>query len=193
MKVLHIITGLEDGGAEHTLYKICKYDTDNKHIIISLQGPGKYYSLLINLGIKVYCLNVKFNSFYKIIDLIKLVRFLKPDIVQTWLVHADFFGGIAARIAGFKKIIWNIRYSNFEIRKTKLTTILIVKILAIISILIPKLIVINSKKAKKIYEVKGYDKKKLRLIQNGYDLSILKINKNKNKIFREKNKIKKKQ
>ena len=63
MKVLHIITGLEDGGAEHTLYKICKYDTDNKHIIISLQGPGKYYSLLSNLGIKVYCLNVKFNSF----------------------------------------------------------------------------------------------------------------------------------
>ena len=26
MKILHIITGLGDGGAELTLYKICKYD-----------------------------------------------------------------------------------------------------------------------------------------------------------------------
>ena len=46
MKVLHIITGLGDGGAEHALFKICKYDVLNKHIVISLTGPGKYYSLL---------------------------------------------------------------------------------------------------------------------------------------------------
>ena len=36
MKIVHIITGLGDGGAEHTLYKICKYDKSNNHIIISL-------------------------------------------------------------------------------------------------------------------------------------------------------------
>ena len=48
MKILHIINGLEDGGAENTLYKICKYDITNKHIVISLKGTGKYYSLLKN-------------------------------------------------------------------------------------------------------------------------------------------------
>ena len=37
MKVLHIITGLGDGGAEHALFKICKYDVLNKHIVFSLQ------------------------------------------------------------------------------------------------------------------------------------------------------------
>ena len=36
MKVVHIITGLGDGGAEHTLFKVCKYDSLNKHIVISL-------------------------------------------------------------------------------------------------------------------------------------------------------------
>ena len=46
MKIVHIITGLGDGGAENTLYKICKYDYSNKHIVISLKGRGKYYSLL---------------------------------------------------------------------------------------------------------------------------------------------------
>ena len=51
MKLVHIITGLGDGGAELTLFKICKYDTINRHIVISLKGPGKYFSLLKKLGI----------------------------------------------------------------------------------------------------------------------------------------------
>ena len=121
MKVIHIITGLGDGGAEHTLFKICKYDNINKHIVISLKGPGKYFSLLNKLGIKVYCLNIKFFSIHKFFFLIKLLHSLKPDVVQTWLVHADFIGGIAARLVGIKNIIWNIRYSNFEVGKAKLT------------------------------------------------------------------------
>ena len=109
MKIVHIITSLGDGGAEHTLYKICKYD-NNKHVVISLKGEGKYYALLKKLGIKVYCLNMSFLSINKFFYLKNLLISLNPDVVQTWLVHADFIGGIAARFAGIKKIIWNIRY-----------------------------------------------------------------------------------
>ena len=177
MKLLHIITSLGDGGAELTLFKICKYDTINNHVVISLKDQGKYYSLLNKLGVKVFCLNMSFFSIYKFFFLINLIRSLKPDIVQTWLVHADFLGGIAARLAGVKNIIWNVRYSNIEISKSKLNTVLILKLLSILSYSIPQLIIIVSKKAKKIYKIKGYDKKKLKFIPNGYDLSILKINK----------------
>tara|TARA_B100000989_G_scaffold299063_1_gene292770 strand:+ start:15599 stop:16726 length:1128 start_codon:yes stop_codon:yes gene_type:complete len=191
MKVLHIITGLGDGGAEQTLFKICKYDIKNNHIVISLLGPGKYYSLLKNLGIKVYCLNVNYYSINKLFFLIKLIRLLKPQIIQTWLVHADLVGGIAAKISGFKNIIWNVRYSNFKIGKAKLLTILIVKLLAKLSFFIPKSIIVVSKKSKKIYENKGYDKKKLIFIPNGYDLSIFRPNYRKKIIFRKKIKIKK--
>lgn len=190
MKILHIITGLGDGGAEHTLFKICKYDFENEHIVISLKDDGKYFSLLKKLGIEVYSLNFKFYSINKFFSLIMLLRFLKPDIVQTWLVHADFLGSIAARLAGIKNIIWNIRYSNIEIGKAKLTTILIIKILSILSNSIPKSIVTVSKKAKKIYELAGYNKKLFKTIPNGYDLSILKINKYQKIKFRKKNKIK---
>ena len=45
MKVVHIITSLNDGGAEHTLFKLCKYDHANIHTVISLKGPGKYFKL----------------------------------------------------------------------------------------------------------------------------------------------------
>ena len=191
MKVVHIITGLGDGGAEHALFKICKYDISNKHFVISLKGPGKYFSLLNKLGIKVYCLNVNFFSIIKFISFIKLLRFLKPDIVQTWLVHADFIGGIAARLAGINNIFWNIRYSNIEIGKAKLTTVIIIKILSILSYFIPKFIITVSKKAKKIYEKIGYNGKIIKFIPNGYDLSILKINKHQKTNFKKKIKIKK--
>ena len=191
MKVVHIITSLGDGGAEHTLFKICKFDKSNQHIVISIKGPEKYFSLLKNLGIKVYCLNANFFSIHKFFFLIKLLRSLNPNIVQTWLVHADFFGGTAAYLAGIKNIIWNIRYSNFKIGKAKLTTILIIKLLSKLSHLIPRFIIVNSKRAKKMYEIEGYDKKKLRFISNGFDLSILKPNKLQKINFKKKHKVKK--
>ena len=46
MKILHIITSLGDGGAEHTLYKICQHDNANEHIVISLKEIDKYRELL---------------------------------------------------------------------------------------------------------------------------------------------------
>ena len=192
MKVVHIITGLGDGGAEHALFKICKYDIKNKHFVISLKDKGKYFSLLNKLGIKVYCLNVSYFSIHKFLYLIKLLRSLKPDIVQTWLVHADFIGSFAARFAGIKNILWNVRYSNIEIGKAKFTTILVIKILSILSYIIPKFILVVSKRAKKIYEIEGYNKKILKFIPNGYDLSILKINNTLKKTFKKKIRINKK-
>ena len=186
MKVVHIITGLGDGGAEHTLYKVCKYDINNNHFVISLTGPGKYYTLLKKLKIEVYCFNLNIFAIHKFFALIKLIHFLKPDVVQTWLVHADFIGGIAARLAGIKNILWNIRYSKIEMGKAKLSTIFIIKILAKLSFLIPKYIIIVSKRARDVYKKEGYNKNIFQYIPNGYDLSILTIDKIKKINFKKK-------
>ena len=58
MKVLHIITGLNNGGAETVLFRLCTNDLQNKHIVISLMDEGKYGPLLLKSGIAVYCLNM---------------------------------------------------------------------------------------------------------------------------------------
>ena len=189
MKIVHIINGLGDGGAEHTLFKICKYDHANSHVVISFKSDGKYFFLLKKIGVKVYLLNAKFFSISKFFFLIKLLKSLNPDIVQTWLVHADFIGSIASRLAGIKNIIWNVRYSRIEIGRAKITTIFIIKILAKLSHILPKSIVIVSKKAKKIYEIKGYDIKKMKYIPNGYDLSIIKLGKLPKANFKKKKNI----
>ena len=191
MKVVHIITSLGDGGAEHTLYKICKYDKINNHTVITLKYRGKYFSLLNKLGIKVYYLNLKYLSINKVFFLIKLLRFLKPDVVQTWLIHGDFIGGIAAKLAGIKNIVWNIRYSRINIKTSKILTFIISKILIVLSHFIPKKIIIVSRVAKKNYVNLGYQEKKMNLIPNGYDLSILKPNNIEKQIFRNKLKLNK--
>ena len=193
MRIVQIITCLNDGGAEGILFNICKNDNKNKHIVISLMNEGKYGPLLNNLGIKVYCLNMKPNIFsiFSIFRLVKILMLLKPDIVQTWLIHGDFIGGIAARLAGIKNVIWNVRYSKLEIVKTKISSILLIKLLSKLSFLIPKLIIVVSKSAKKNCENLSYSKKKLFLIPNGYDLSILNPSKTKRIFIRKKWKIKK--
>ena len=186
MKIIHIITSLGDGGAENILRKICKYDLNNEHIIISLKEPDKYSPLIKKMGIKVYHLNIKFFSILKFYNLIELLKFLKPDIVQTWLIHGDLLGGIAAKLSGIKNIIWNVRYSNLKFEKVNLINILLIKILAVLSFIIPRAIIVVSKSAKKNCEKLGYCKKKLILIVNGYELSIFKNNLNKRITFRKK-------
>jgi|TARA_B110000037_G_scaffold222835_1_gene299856 glycosyltransferase involved in cell wall biosynthesis len=176
MKIVHIITGLNNGGAEGVLYRICKNNFTNEHIVISLLNEGKYGPLLTKSNIKAYYLNIKFTIF-PIIAFIKLIRLLyseKPDIVQTWLPHADFLGGIAARLTGIKKIVWNIRYSSFKKEKSKFLTTWILKILAKLSWLIPSSIIVCAKRSIDIYAELGYCKEKMHYIPNGYDLSIFK-------------------
>ncbi|MDA7476488.1 glycosyltransferase [Candidatus Pelagibacter ubique] len=192
MKVLHVITGLGNGGAENTLFKVCKYDSKNKHIVISITSKGKYFHILKNMGIEVYCLNLKFYSIFKFFKLIKLIYYLKPEIIQTWLIIGDLLGGIAGRLAGFENIVWNIHFSNLKLDSTKLRNIFIIKILARLSYLIPKRTIVVSRDGLKNCKKLGYSEKKLIFIPNGYELSIFNFNKKQELFFRKKFKIKKK-
>ena len=191
MKIVHVITGLKNGGAENILYKICQHDQLNNHIVISITSGGKYFLLLKKIGIKVYCMNMKFYSILNFFYLIKLLYILKPDIVQTWLVHGDFIGSIAARIAGIKNIVWTILYSKLDTNLEKIRTIIIIKILAKLSYIIPKLIIVVSKDSQKNCQNLKYHKKKLHLVSSGFDLSLFKISKYQKLFFKKKIKIKK--
>jgi glycosyltransferase involved in cell wall biosynthesis len=172
VKIIHIITGLGLGGAEHTLYKLCKYDIDNKHIVISIMDEGMYGPLFKDLGIEVYCLNMPQGrvSILGLWRLFKLISNNKPVVVQTWMYHADLLGGIAARIAGIKAIIWGIRHSTLEPGKSKKTTIWIVKLLSRLSWWLPARIAVCAQRSMDIHEELGYNRAKMGFIPNGYDL-----------------------
>ena len=175
MKIFNIITGLNNGGAEAVLYRLCVHDTNYKHTVISLMDEGKYGQLLKEAGVVVHCLNmpagrVTLSGLYK---LFKLIRKFKPNVVQTWMYHADLIGGVIARLAGIKKIFWNIRHTTLEKGKSKRSTIFIAKLCAMLSKRVPKGIVCCAKKAVEVHASIGYDISKMTVIANGYDLSSL--------------------
>lgn len=81
---------------------------DNR--VCCIMGHGPMGEKLEAAGIPVYHLDLK-----NIFDLDVILRFKKivkefqPDILVTYLIHADLFGRILGRIFGIKKIICSVR------------------------------------------------------------------------------------
>ncbi|MDC3244823.1 glycosyltransferase [Gammaproteobacteria bacterium] len=191
MRVLHIISGLGDGGAEAILYRLCKFDKQNNHVVISLMGEQKYGPMLSEIGIDVYTLNnsSKKIKVFSIITLYKLINKLKPDVVQTWMYHADFIGGVIARLAGIKNIIWGVHHTTLIRGKSKPLTLLIAKINAFLSYFIPKKIIYCAEMSRKTQESIGFKKNVGVVIPNGYDVDDYKPNENLGLKFRNEMKI----
>lgn len=168
---MHIITSLNDGGAEAVLYRLCEHDVQSKKIVVCLSGVGKYSSLLEKLNIEVYSLNMSpiRPSVLALFKLVSILRSYKPNLIQTWMYHGNFFGSLGAIIAGSKNIVWGIHHTNLEPCKTKRATIWIAKVLAKLSWKLPSKIVLCAERAFEVHESLGFDGSKIRVIPNGYD------------------------
>ncbi len=171
--VLHIITGLNDGGAEAVLARLCLSSSGGEHVVISLMDEGKYGPLLKSAGIRVHCIGMNPGTLSPIgfWRLIRYIRTEAPYAVQTWMYHADLIGGVAAKLAGVKKIFWGIRHSTLDKGKAKKSTIAIARLCAFLSGSIPEKIVCCAHKALVVHKDIGYKANKLLVIPNGYDLS----------------------
>jgi glycosyltransferase involved in cell wall biosynthesis len=172
MKIVHIITGLNDGGAEAVLYRLCKYDTTNTHVVISMMDQGKYGPLLRECGVDMYCLGMPRRGLkLKGLNLLrKHLKKEKPDVIQTWMYHGDLVGGVIARILGYKSICWGIRHSTLEKGKSPQSTILVAKLCSLLSHVVPAKIICCSQRAAEVHQQLGYSKNKIVVIPNGYDL-----------------------
>lgn len=186
MKIMHIITGLNNGGAEGVLYRLVTNDKKNKHIIISMMDSGKYGPFLTEQGFEVHCLNMNSGkvSPKSILKLYKYIKDNRPDVVQTWMYHADLIGGLVAKSLGVRKVFWNLRHSNFDSNHTKSSTIKIAKLNAKMSKVLPNKIICCAEGAVEAHTDLGYEKDKIVVIGNGYDLNTFKIDNDARKIIR---------
>ncbi|EPG5024718.1 TPA: glycosyltransferase family 4 protein, partial [Acinetobacter baumannii] len=176
-KVIHIIIGLNVGGAELMLRRLVlnsQLRGDFKHEVISLTDVGIIGNELKKEGVPVYTLNMRnILSLPEVcFSLRALLKDIKPDIVQTWMYHADFIGGIVAKSLKIKKIIWGIRTTDVSQGGAKLTVILS-KICAILSHFIPTDIICAAHISKAVHINLGYDEKKMHVIPNGFELDKL--------------------
>ena len=176
MNILHVIISLTAGGAENSLKRLIeshKDDTNYQHSVLSLTTIGKVGGQLQASGIEVCSLGLKSSLSLPItfIRLIKFIRKANPDIVHTWMYHADLLGGLAAWVMR-KKVIWSIRNTNISINSgTATTTVHIMNICAYLSSYIPKKIVCVANAALISHSNYGYNKKIMTVIPNGYDVN----------------------
>lgn len=187
IKVTHIITGLNDGGAEAVLYRLCAYQTGEfSHHVVSLTGEGKYGPLLKEAGVAVTCLNMP-SGRVTLVGLWRLWRLLRnerPQVVQTWMYHSDLIGGLLARLAGIKKVFWNIRHTTLDVNQSRRSTIAVAWLCARLSRWVPEIIICCAEEAAKVHRSMGYAAKKLVVIPNGYDLSKFSISSDKREKLR---------
>ena len=101
-----------------------------------------------------------------------ILRKIKPQIVQTWMYHSDLFGGVIARLAGIKVVLWNIRSSSFKIPLITHSSLLTSKINALISSFVPTKIISCGKYAAQYHINHGYDSSKFKIIFNGVDTKL---------------------
>ena len=160
-RVLFVISSLNLGGAERQMLLLCQIletQADVQIVSLELEGPLKEkYSQAFP---EIYFLDKK-NPLIQIIEIQRIVRISKPDVVITWLYKADLIGGIASRLAGNFPVVWSARNSalpHFSIFKRL--------ILMLFSRMIPKWIIANGKPAYDFHLSIGYPAKKMQIIPN---------------------------
>ena len=174
-KIVHVITSLDIGGAEKALVSLLQELKKNKKnfipsVVICLKDRGYFYKKIIDLNVKVYCLNMRPNkiNLIKQVKLYKILKKEKPDIVQTWMYHSDLVGGVAAFFAKIKTIIWTIHNFNLSIEALGLQTRFVVLLCTFFSHFMPSKIISVSKSAINKHLIIGYNSKKFTHIPLGY-------------------------
>jgi len=133
-------------------------DSEHEHHVISLKPRGVIADEM--LGSTYYV-------GWKVWKIYKLVNYLSPDVLMTWLYHSDLIGLILGRLAGVPRIIWNIRCSDMNYRIWNYQWWLR-KLCALLSD-IPTMIVINSMQSKEFHKQIGYNPTIWKVIPNGFD------------------------
>ena len=127
MRVALIITGLSTGGAETMLHKLLQNMDRSRFepVVISLISKGEIGPRIEALGIPVHAMgmNPRLPNPLVLWRLARLLRQLRPDVVHTWMYHADLIGGLAARLAGCRKVVWGIHHSNLSRAENKRSTL----------------------------------------------------------------------
>ncbi len=174
MKVLHIIVGLNVGGAESMLKRLIESDpaTIPNTIVVSLTTLGEIGEFLRSQGVRVHTMGMSsaLDSPITLWRLIRLIRQYQPEIVQTWMYHADLLGGLAAHLAGYKNVVWNVRRTSLSSRNSA-QTVLVMKVCALLSRWVPKKIICVAEAARQSHVAIGYDASRMVVIPNGFDFS----------------------
>lgn len=113
--ILHVITGLEIGGAEMLLFELCRKQTQRGYevSVISLMSDGPMRGRFARARIEVIGLGTKRGQLLAsgLMRLVRRVRQRRPVLVQGWLYHGNLAAMAAAWLSGIHprpRLAWGI-------------------------------------------------------------------------------------
>lgn len=171
-RILHVITGLGFGGAEATLRAVvCGLDKARfEQHVVSLTDAGYYGSALRQHGIEVTCLGMTrgLPSWRAWCEFRRTLRRFAPDVLQTWLYHADFLGLVSTLVGERARLIWNLRCAEMEFAHYSPLTRWLVGCMARLSDR-PWGVIVNSAAGRRHHSTLGYHPRRWAVIPNGFD------------------------
>jgi glycosyltransferase involved in cell wall biosynthesis len=185
MRILHIISGLGVGGAETLLYRLIRESQGGgtEHLVISLSSLDAMAERIRSLGAQVRVLGMTRGVPQPryVTRLVKWILAYKPDIVQTWMYHADLVGGFAAQIARQSLawrgrdanrfgLLWGIHQTEFPTLNAGLKLGLTARFSAMASSRVPDIIVCCAEAARQSHVRGGYNAERMQVIRPGFDV-----------------------
>ena len=173
MKIAAVITGLDPGGAEAMLLNLTRSlktrDVELKVFVLS--GGATLVPQFEAIGVEVICLGLRKGpgALCGLLSLSKKIRIFGPDLVHTWMPHADLIGGVASRMAGINAVIWSLHHADLSTKSLRTTTVFVLKINALLCRFVPEAIVAVSQHTLINHLKFGFSDSKLSVIHNGID------------------------
>lgn len=173
IKIIQLIADLHPGGAESMLARLVsgldrtRFDCS----VVSLTPGGSVGRELAAAGFAVSNLGMR-TGFPDPRGLIRFHRYitrLKPDLIQTWMYHADLLGGIAGHMLSGLPVVWGVHHSDFDPRTDKHVTRLTVRACALLAGHVPTRIVCCSESARQAHIQIGYPPERMLIIHSGID------------------------
>ncbi|MWV27577.1 glycosyltransferase [Aurantiacibacter rhizosphaerae] len=173
MKVLHVITGLNVGGAENMLAKLIERGGADTPEVLSLLPPGPIAERITACGVKVHTLNMRRGAVgpAAMLRLPRMVEAIAPDLIHGWMYHGNLAASYARkRLQPRLPLVWNIRHSIPDLAMESRQTRILLKLSAAIS-RGPEAIVYNAHVSRAQHEAIGYSATRGMVIPNGFDTS----------------------
>lgn len=175
LRVLNVITGLNVGGAEMMLRRLVRATKERGALnsVVSLTDRGPVAHLLQQDGVTTHALGMarELGAPRALLRLRDIIKAESPDVVQTWMYHANLAGGIASRLAGVRGVVWNVRAGVMLASGERTRTRLLARMSGPVATYMCKSIVTNSHTARLVHERMGYPPRLFRVIANGFDLA----------------------
>jgi len=170
LKVLHLVIGLGQGGAERNLFRLCTTSSNFTHEVWSLTSQGHFGPLLKDSGIVVRAFGMTYwNLIVKIPKVLKTAReSAPPDIIHGWMPHGALVATLVSKVTGAKRLFWGIRASSYGSPLSAAPTWMIVKVLAKLSSRYPRKILCVGTNTLEAHSRLGFATDRMEVVENGF-------------------------